>query len=62
MFRETDTRWAPWTVIDGNHKKSARIAALQAVADALSAHVPSKPPKERPETEQLAREFLKSGG
>ena len=62
MFRETDTRWAPWTVIDGNHKKSARVAALQALADALSGHVPSQPPKERPETEQLAREFLKSGG
>jgi len=22
MFRETDTRWAPWTVIDGNNKKA----------------------------------------
>jgi polyphosphate kinase 2 (PPK2 family) len=62
MFRETDTRWAPWTVIDGNQKKPARIAALQAVADALSAHVPSQPPKERPETEQLVRDFLESGG
>jgi AMP-polyphosphate phosphotransferase len=58
MFRETDTRWAPWTVIDGNNKKSARIAALQAVADALSAHVPADPPEVRPEMEQLAREFL----
>jgi hypothetical protein len=37
MFdRRTDTRWAPWTVIDGNDKKAARIAALTAVADALA--------------------------
>ena len=28
MFERTGTRWAPWTVIDGNDKKSARIAAL----------------------------------
>ena len=28
MFDQTDTRWAPWTVIDGNDKKAARIAAL----------------------------------
>ena len=28
MFEHTDMRWAPWTVIDGNDKKSARIAAL----------------------------------
>ena len=37
MFERTDTRWAPWTVIDGNDKKAARIAALTAVADALEA-------------------------
>src|SRR3546814_2527403 len=28
MFAQTNTRWAPWKVIDGNHKKTARIAAL----------------------------------
>ena len=58
LFRETDTRWAPWTVIDGNNKKSARIAALQAVADALAAHVPADPPAVRPEMEQAVRQFL----
>ncbi len=60
MFRETDTRWGPWTAIDGNNKKAARIAALQAVTDALSGHVPAHPPKERPETEQLAQQLRKS--
>ncbi len=58
MFRETDTRWAPWTVIDGNDKKSARIAVLRAVADALKGHVPADPPAMRPEMEQAAQEFL----
>jgi polyphosphate kinase 2 (PPK2 family) len=60
MFRETNTRWAPWAVIDGNNKKAARIATLRAVTDALSAHVPAKPPKDRPETAQLVQEFGKS--
>ena len=58
MFSHNDTRWAPWTAIDGNNKKSARIAALQAVADALARHVPGKPPKVSPEMEQKSREFL----
>ena len=60
MFRETDTRWGQWTVIDANNKKAARIATLQAVSDALSAHVPAHPPKDRPETEQLAQQLPKS--
>jgi len=62
MFRETDTRWAPWTVIDGNDKKSARIAVLRAVADALKGHVPADPPPMRPEMEQAAQDFLKQRG
>jgi len=62
MFRETDTRWAPWTVIDGNDKKSARIAVLRAVADALKGHVPADPPEIRPEMAQLAQDFLRQRG
>ena len=45
MFRETDTRWAPWTVIDANNKKAARIAALTHVADMLEQCVPVDPPE-----------------
>lgn len=44
MFAQTDTRWAPWKVIDGNNKKAARIAALTHVADMLEACVPMTPP------------------
>ena len=56
MFERTNTRWAPWTAIDGNNKKAARIAALTAVAEALEAACPPKPPEADPEVEKLARE------
>ena len=56
MFECTNSRWAPWTVIDGNNKKAARIAALTAVAEALEAACPPKAPEADPEVEKLARE------
>jgi polyphosphate kinase 2 (PPK2 family) len=59
IFAHTDTRWAPWTVIDGNNKKSARIAALTHVAGALAAVLPKDPPPVSPEMEQLARQLDK---
>jgi len=58
MFEATDTRWAPWTVIDGNDKKAARIATLTHVAGAFEAALPKDPPPIRPEVEQIAREVL----
>ena len=59
MFRRTDTRWAPWQPIDGNNKKSARIAALTAIADRLEANVDMTPPPLDPEVEKMARAALK---
>ena len=59
MFRRTDTRVAPWTVIDGNDKKAARITALAAIADQLEAHVSMDPPKLDPQVEKVARKALK---
>lgn len=56
MFAATDTRWAPWTVIDGNNRKAARIAALTAIADQLAANVPLTPPEVDPAVVALARE------
>jgi polyphosphate kinase 2 (PPK2 family) len=56
MLERTSTRWAPWTVIDGNNKKAARIAALTAIAEAMEGTCPAKPPKADPEIEALARE------
>ena len=49
MFANTDTHWAPWTAIDGNNKKAARIAALRRVADALAGALPKEPPRPGPE-------------
>jgi polyphosphate kinase 2 (PPK2 family) len=62
MFAHTDTHWAPWTVIDGNDKKSARIAALTRVAEALAAAVPADPPPPGPEMERLAQQLKQAGG
>ena len=56
MFKHTDTRWAPWTVIDGNDRKSGRIAALTAIADALEKKVPMTMPDADPEVVKLASE------
>ena len=61
MFDATDTRWAPWTVIDGNDKKAARIAALTAVAEALGAVLPTDPPPVRPEMERMAKTLRQEG-
>jgi polyphosphate kinase 2 (PPK2 family) len=62
MLARTDTRWAPWTAIDANDKKAARIAALTAVAEALEGTVPMRPPEASPEIEALARQAFEEDG
>ena len=59
MFDHTDMRWAPWTVIDGNDKKAARIAALTRISEALAAALPDKPPPDSPEMKQMAQKLLR---
>jgi polyphosphate kinase 2 (PPK2 family) len=56
MFKYTDTRWAPWKVIDGNNKKAARIAALNYVADTLEAVLPDDLPEANSELVSLAED------
>jgi polyphosphate kinase 2 (PPK2 family) len=56
MFRRTDTRWAPWHVIDGNDRKAARVTALACIADALEAHVPMRMPDVDPAVIALAHD------
>lgn len=56
MFKFTDTRWAPWKVIDGNNKKAARIAALTYVADQLEAALPDELPEVEPNMVKLAED------
>lgn len=58
MFKRTDTRWAPWTIIDGNDKKAARIAALTTIAERLEAAIDMTPPPLDPEIERVARAAL----
>ena len=55
MFAHTDTHWAPWTVIDGNDKKSARMAMLTKVAECLADGLPKGPPKSGPELEAMKK-------
>ena len=55
MFERTDTRWAPWKVIDANDKKAARIAAMAYVADRLEAGVDMTPMEADPEVVALAK-------
>lgn len=58
MFAHTDSADAPWTVIDGDNKKAARIAAMTAVADKLAANVDMTPPSLDPEVERVAKAAL----
>ena len=46
LFKQTDTRWAPWQVIDGNDETSGTIAALTVITDLFYKAVPSEPPAE----------------
>ena len=46
LFKQTDTRWAPWQVIDGNDETSGSIAALTTLADLFEKAMPAEPPAE----------------
>ncbi len=62
MFDRTDTAVAPWTIIDGNDKKAARIAALGHIADALAATVDMTPPAADPAALALAEKAFGTRG
>jgi AMP-polyphosphate phosphotransferase len=61
MFDHTDTRWAPWKVIDANNKKAGRIAALTYIVDRLEKAVPMEPPEVDPEVARLALSHFGTG-
>ncbi len=46
VFKATDTRWAPWRLIDGSDRPSAQIEALGIIADALQGAVPPEPARD----------------
>ncbi len=45
MLAQTDTRWAPWSVIDANDREAALVASLTAIADGLEKALPKEPPE-----------------
>lgn len=56
MFEKTDTKHAPWKVIDNNHRKAGRIAALTYVADRLEKLAPMTFPDADPAVVALAHQ------
>ncbi|WP_199553380.1 polyphosphate kinase 2 family protein [Sandaracinobacteroides hominis] len=58
MFEKTDTKHAPWHLIGANHKKHARIAGLQIIADVLAEDVELKDPELDSDLRKLAEEEL----
>jgi AMP-polyphosphate phosphotransferase len=54
MFEQTNTRWAPWKVFDGNNQKAARIAVLQHIVAQLEVTVPQEFPETDPAIAALA--------
>ncbi len=44
LFANTNTRWAPWTVIDANDEPAGCISALTAIAGQMEKAMPSEPP------------------
>jgi polyphosphate kinase 2 (PPK2 family) len=59
MFVRTHTLWAPWTVIDGNNQKAARIAVLSHVIAELKKSVPQEFPEITSEIAQLAKSVFR---
>jgi polyphosphate kinase 2 (PPK2 family) len=56
IFAHTDTRWAPWHVIDANDEHSARIAALSVIVEALEKAIPLEPPSDGDNVVMLAQQ------
>ncbi len=58
MFDRCSTEVAPWTVIDGTDKKTARIKGLEAIVAALSQDVDLRYPEVPEEVLRVAEEAL----
>jgi polyphosphate kinase 2 (PPK2 family) len=44
LFAHTDTRWAPWKVIDSNDETAGCLTALTIIADQMDKALPAEPP------------------
>ncbi|RST31197.1 hypothetical protein HMF7854_10385 [Sphingomonas ginkgonis] len=47
LLGETDTRWAPWTIIDANDAQTALVTGLKAVREAMTKAIPVEPPADK---------------
>ena len=45
ILAQTDTRWAPWSMIDANDRDAAQVAGLTAIAAGLEKALPQSPPE-----------------
>lgn len=45
LRNNSNTRWSPWHMIDGDDEDGAAVAALTAIADAWSDAMPAEPPR-----------------
>jgi polyphosphate kinase 2 (PPK2 family) len=44
LVSRSNTRWAPWTIVDAGDEQAAAVSALSAIADAFRKKVPLEPP------------------
>jgi polyphosphate kinase 2 (PPK2 family) len=42
---QSDTRWSPWRMVDGDDERKAALTALTAIADAWAQAIPAEPPR-----------------
>ena len=61
MFKQTDSKYARWQVIDNNERKAGRIAALKYVAKTLEKLVPMDFPEADPAVVKLAEQAFGYG-
>ena len=45
VLAQSDTRWAPWSMIDANDSAAAQLAGLSVIADLLAKALPQAPPE-----------------
>lgn len=45
VLGQSDTRWAPWSMIDANDSGAAQVAALTAIVETLEKALPMEPPE-----------------
>lgn len=46
VFAQTDTRWAPWMVVNGNDEATSSFQSMEVLAAALEKAMPGSPPAE----------------